>query len=211
MQSGRSCRQPGHPASREVGVYSAMSVEYKYRHLAQHVVDAVLTTPSLSHAVRIALPREEESEVPAALTDWRNQERARLSAAGIGPGDVGPILNIGKSWDALQRLLGASPAEDLAAPSVEAKRGGHIVEDRGDVARLLSLDQVRTANGALAGLPVDVLASRFNGKELDRLGTYYGPWSEPGAFEELAAVYTRVREYFSEAASQNRGMFIFWP
>ena len=87
--------------------------------------------------------------------------------------------------------------------------GGTVVEYGGDSYQLMTINQVLAANAGLSLVTVDALESRFDGRELDRHRIYFGPWTDPGAFTELAESFRKLKHCFVEAVSLGRGMLAF--
>ena len=179
-----------------------MSITYRLRHVTPSILKLVRTKPAALAPVCVIGQSDESSPLLAQL---RQQAVTDLRTLGGDPADLGPVLNIGKTWHALRLLLG----EAAAWLSSEAKMGA-AVQCGDDTANVFAPSEVAQAAAVLREISVAHLESRFDGERLDRLEAYHGPWSEPGRFQEIASAFTSLQGYFDEAEKLGRVLVVYW-
>ena len=67
----------------------------------------------------------------------------------------------------------------------------------------------REARQALADLPADDIAARFDASRLDADDIYPSGWDEQGRREWLSAEYECVRDFYLDAAGEGRAVLLW--
>ena len=121
-------------------------------------------------------------------------------------------LDIDKAWHAIHFLLtgdtwGGEP------PLFNAVLGGTELgaEDVGHgPARFLTLAEVQDVASALSEISETDLRNRYNASALSAADIYPGGWEDvEGSLEYLLPYYTKLVEFFSEAAKHGDAMLIY--
>ncbi|KDN86543.1 YfbM family protein [Kitasatospora cheerisanensis] len=113
----------------------------------------------------------------------------------------------GTAWPGLAHLLAR---HDLPADLVHGERPLPDDEDGGyGPPRLLTPEQVAAVASRLADLPFDALAADRTPADLAAAGL--GPaslWTDPHAFEHLAAEYAALRAFLDRTARYRHGLLV---
>lgn len=135
------------------------------------------------------------------------------------------LVDLGKTWDALDRLVTGGKAEGPLADAVLG-RGGRPFGKRGAIGRprLLDAKRVSEVSAALEALPADAVRQRYGslaGKQVH--GDYGKEVAEPDdpaylkqkvkethdrEIVELEAVLTTLRETYAKAAKSGHAMLV---
>jgi hypothetical protein len=135
------------------------------------------------------------------------------------------LLDLGKTWDALDRLVTGGKAEGPLADAVLG-RGGRPFGKRGAIGRprLLDAKRVGEVSAALAALPADVVRQRYKslaGKNVH--GDYGQEVAEPDdppylkqkvketqdrEVKELDGVLKTLRDTYAKAAKSGHAMLV---
>ena len=186
-------------------------------------------------ALLSALPAELRATIDAMDPDtraaWTAQAEQTLASlppairgdlAGPGPGPasdeddaavvegLGPDLYIEKAWHGVHWLLCGTPME-APPPLGDAILGGDELGADVGYGPARTLDTARTAAvaEALADLPADDIAARFDASRLDADDIYPSGWDEQGRREWLSAEYECVRDFYLDAAGEGRAVLLW--
>jgi hypothetical protein len=126
-------------------------------------------------------------------------------------GDI--VLDVHKSWDALNVLLATSPARlaDRWEPDVlDPLLGGtEFGDDLGyGPARFLTPEQVAQVAANIAAIDDAELQRRFDPDAFMANDVYGADWSSPGELEELLQRVQAVRNFYRAAADANLAVIL---
>jgi hypothetical protein len=154
-------------------------------------MSAVLCTLSPK---RLAL-LQEEPEVLEELLDSRHDS------------DIPGLLDLGKAWDALDRILSEGGKDPVMADAILARKGQKLrAPGAYGPPRVLAPARVRQISTALANLPAELVPSRYPSLQGQEVHGNYGQGRQEKELAELTQLLRAVVELYASAAREGHSM-----
>lgn len=138
------------------------------------------------------------------------QSASRLRAGGIDPDEVDEGISIDKAWHGLHVVLAGTAWEPTAPPGNAVLGGTAIGKDVGyGPIRYITAADVKVTAAALNAISDDEFRAKCSLAELAAAEAYAIDPDNPEEVDWLVDAFTKVRAYFDEASSLDRGMLLF--
>jgi hypothetical protein len=143
---------------------------------------------------RLAL-LQEEPELLSELLDSRHEA------------DIPGLLDLGKAWDALDRILSEGGGDPLMADAILARKGQKLrAQGAYGPPRVLAPARVRQISAALAKLAPDVILSRYPSLQGQEVHGRYGQGRQESELAELEVLLRGVVALYAHAAKEGHSM-----
>ncbi len=130
--------------------------------------------------------------------------------ADLDPSELGPELDLEEAWHAVRFLLWGSGAEAGPQPGDVVTGGQPVGRELGQgPLRYLEADQVTAVANALEPIAPTALAERFSAARLEDHGIHPGGWSDDGRRDWIREAYSRLRDFYLDAARNGRAVLFY--
>ena len=156
-------------------------------------MDGILCTLS---AKRLAL-LQEDPEIFEELVESRHES------------EIPGLLDLGKTWDALDFLLSDRGREELLGDAILARKGQKLrAKGAHGPPRVLAPARVRQISAALAKLPPDLLKTRYPSLQGQELHGKYGqdPATQARELTQLETMLRAVVDLYARAAIEGHSV-----
>jgi hypothetical protein len=121
--------------------------------------------------------------------------------------DIPGLLDLGKAWDALDRILSEGGKEPVMADAILARKGQKLrAPGAYGPPRVLAPARVRQISTALANLPAELIPSRYPSLQGQEVHGNYGQGHQEKELAELTQLLRAVVELYANAAREGHSM-----
>ena len=126
------------------------------------------------------------------------------------------FLDLDKSWDGINYILTGEIIGGLEKEPNELQRAlfsFQILDEEQDLgygpAQYLSSSQVKETYSELEKITDDVLKSKINGSEMNKIGIYPEIWTESESHEFLVDSFKKFKEFYKKASENNQAIITY--